>query len=174
MWGHFRHLHFKTFSMVSYKLNLVIFSFFNKGPKYLELLDKCNSQSRNALGSHWAPSLALSSICESVFHIQTHFLDLMGPYTPHLVMNPMLGLQQLSTCNWKIFFAKTTFIFIFLNKFVLGFKICIPHIELHFLARKYFSHVLVVKEVIQNLLPFLRIWCDFKAKSIVYREDLFK
>jgi len=33
-------------------------------------------------------------ICESVFHTQTHFLGLISPCVPHLVVNPMLGLQQ--------------------------------------------------------------------------------
>jgi len=50
-----------------------------------------------ALGSHWVPSLALSPVCESVFHIQTYFLGLMGPYTPHLVVNPMLRLWHMGT-----------------------------------------------------------------------------
>jgi hypothetical protein len=33
-----------------------------------KVLNICNSQSGSAFRSHWAPSLALSPICESVFH----------------------------------------------------------------------------------------------------------
>jgi len=54
----------------------------------------CNSQNGNTPGSHWAPSIAFSPICESVFHTQTHFLGLMGPCISHLITNPMLKLQQ--------------------------------------------------------------------------------
>jgi hypothetical protein len=67
---------------------------FNQSFEHSGLLHKCTSQSGNTFENHWAPSLTLSPICESVFHTQTHSLGLMGPYTPHLVANPMLGLQQ--------------------------------------------------------------------------------
>jgi hypothetical protein len=61
---------------------------------YSTLLHNYNSQSGNTFGSHWVPSLVFSPICENMFHTRTHFLGLMGPCTPHLVINPMLGLQQ--------------------------------------------------------------------------------
>jgi hypothetical protein len=53
--------------------NLVMCCIFNQSFEHSKLLHKCNSQSGNALGSHWVPSFVHSPICESVFHIQTHF-----------------------------------------------------------------------------------------------------
>jgi hypothetical protein len=71
MQGHFRHLNFKKFPMVSWRLNLLFICLLNQSFEHLGLLDDCNSQSGSALGSDWVPSLALSPICESVFHIWT-------------------------------------------------------------------------------------------------------
>jgi hypothetical protein len=68
--------------------------FFNKGFEHSGLLHKCKSQSGNTFENHWAPSLTLSPVCESVFRTQTHLLGLMGPCIPHLVANSMLELQQ--------------------------------------------------------------------------------
>ncbi len=68
MRGDLKHLHFKTFVMVSWRPNLVLVCLSNQGFEHLELSYECNSQSENALGSHWASSLALFPICESVFH----------------------------------------------------------------------------------------------------------
>jgi hypothetical protein len=64
---------------------------------------KCNSQSGNAFGSHWAQSLTLSPICESVFHFQIHSFGITCPCTPHLVANLMLRLQHYKIhqiTNW--------------------------------------------------------------------------
>jgi hypothetical protein len=98
IWRHFRHLHFKTFTMVSWGPNLVFFYLFNEGSKHLGLLYECNSQNESALRSHWVQSFTLSPICESVFHIWTHSLGLMSFCTLHLVANPMLGVWHL----WSI------------------------------------------------------------------------
>jgi hypothetical protein len=73
MQGHFKHLHFKTFLMVSSRPNLVLVFLSNQGSKHLQLPHECNSHSRGALGSHSASSLALSPICENVFHTKTHY-----------------------------------------------------------------------------------------------------
>jgi hypothetical protein len=96
MRGHFRHLHLKTFPMVLWGPNLVHVCLFNQGFEHSGLSHKCNSQSGNALRSHWASSFALFPICKNVFHTWTHFLDFMDPYTLHLVASPMLGLQQFA------------------------------------------------------------------------------
>jgi hypothetical protein len=92
MRGHFKHPHSKTFLMVSWGFNLVFVYLFNQGFKHSGLLHECNSQSGSAFKSHWAPSLALSPICEIFFRTQTHSLDFMALCTPHLVANPMLRL----------------------------------------------------------------------------------
>ncbi len=63
-------------------------------------MQECNSQTNgSALGSHCAPSLASSPTCESEFHSWTHTLGLMCPCTPHLIVNPMLGLQHI--ISWQ-------------------------------------------------------------------------
>jgi hypothetical protein len=64
----------------------------NQDFKHSQLPHESNSQSGSALGNHWAPSLTFSPICEGVFHTITHYFGLMGLCTPHLVINPMLGL----------------------------------------------------------------------------------
>jgi len=38
--------------------------FFHQGSEHSQLPHKCNSQSGSALESHWAPSLALSPVCD--------------------------------------------------------------------------------------------------------------
>jgi hypothetical protein len=48
--------------------NLVLVYLSNQSSEHLQLSPKCNSQSESGLGNHWASSLALSPICESVFH----------------------------------------------------------------------------------------------------------
>ncbi len=71
-----------------------VFFVFNQGFKHSKLLNECNSQNGSALGSHWAPFLTRSPICESVFHTLSYSLGLMGPCTTHLVAYLMLGLRQ--------------------------------------------------------------------------------
>jgi hypothetical protein len=65
---HFKHLRFKTFLMVAWGPNFMFFYLSNQGFEHLQLSYEYNSQNGSALGSHWASSLALSPICESVFH----------------------------------------------------------------------------------------------------------
>jgi len=57
MWGCFKHLCLKTFLMVSWGFNLVFVYFSNQGFKHSQLPHECNSQSKSAFGSHWAPPL---------------------------------------------------------------------------------------------------------------------
>jgi hypothetical protein len=92
---HFKHLHIEMFPMVSWLPNLVVVFLFNQGFEHLGLPHECNSQCGSALGNHWAPSLAHSPICESVFHSWTHSLGLMGLCNPHVVANWMLSLWHL-------------------------------------------------------------------------------
>jgi hypothetical protein len=54
--------------MVSWGPNFVLVYLSNQGFEHLHLLHECNSQSGSALGCDWASSLALSLICESMFH----------------------------------------------------------------------------------------------------------
>ncbi len=56
--GNFKHLPFKAFLMVPQKPSLMFFFPSNQGFEHSQLLHKCNSQSGNGLGSHWASSLA--------------------------------------------------------------------------------------------------------------------
>jgi hypothetical protein len=72
MWWHFKYLCFKTFLIVSWGFNLMLIFLSNQGSEHSQLPHECNSQSGNALGNHWASSLAFSPICESVFHTLTH------------------------------------------------------------------------------------------------------
>jgi hypothetical protein len=92
MRGHFKHLHFDTFPMVSWGTNFMLVDLFNQCFKYLGLLHECSFQSESAFGSHWAQSLALFATCEGVFRFQTHSFGLMCPYTSHLFRNSTLGL----------------------------------------------------------------------------------
>jgi len=54
--------------MVSWGPNLVLVYLSNQRFKHSQLMHECNSESGNAFGSYWAPSLAFSPIFESVFH----------------------------------------------------------------------------------------------------------
>jgi hypothetical protein len=91
---HFEHLRFKNFPIVSWGLNLVFFCLFNQGSKHLQLLHEWNSQNKNALGSHWASSLAFSPFVKVCF-TPKYTLILIGLCISHLVANPMLRLRQL-------------------------------------------------------------------------------
>jgi hypothetical protein len=71
MQGHFNHLCFKNFLMVSWGPNLTFFFLFNQGFKHSQLPHECNSQNGSALKNHWASSFALSPICECVSHLNT-------------------------------------------------------------------------------------------------------
>jgi len=85
MRGHFKHLRFKTFLMVSCGPNLVLVFLSNQGFK--QLPHECNSQSKSELGSHWASSFAFSPICEGVFHTSTD-LRPHGPFHFTLYCEP--------------------------------------------------------------------------------------
>jgi hypothetical protein len=102
--GHYRHLQFKTFPMVTWGPNLVLVYLFNEGSKYLGLLHECNSQSGSALGSHWAQIVTLSPTLESVFHFWTHIFGLMCLCIPHLIINLILGLQYFISIFTQNFF----------------------------------------------------------------------
>jgi len=85
-------IYFKTILIVSQRPNLVLVYLLNQGYEHLGFPHECNSQSGNAIWSHWTSSFALSPICKSVFHIWTHSLGLMGSCTLHLIVNSMLRL----------------------------------------------------------------------------------
>ncbi len=86
MQGHFKHLCFKNFLIMSWGPNLVFVYLSNQGSKHLQLLHKCNSQSGSALGSHWASSLHSPPFVRVCF-TPKHIIDLMGLCTSHLVVN---------------------------------------------------------------------------------------
>jgi hypothetical protein len=91
---HFKYLHLKTFSMVSWGPNWCMFAFLIKG---LNIRDSCTCaipKVRVHLGVIGAHSFSPSPTCESLFHSQTHFLGLMCSCTPHLVVSSMSWLQQ--------------------------------------------------------------------------------
>jgi hypothetical protein len=75
MQGHFKHLHFKTFLMVSWGGHLVLVFLFNQGSKHLQLPHECNSQNGNALESYWVSSLALSPSLVRVCFTPKHTLS---------------------------------------------------------------------------------------------------
>ncbi len=94
MQGHFKHLNFEAFPMVSWRGNFMFVFLFNQGSKYLRLSYECNSQCKSAFRNHWAQFLALSPTCESVLHSWTHSFGITCPCTPHLTVNPILRLQH--------------------------------------------------------------------------------
>jgi hypothetical protein len=94
MKGHFKHLRFKTFLMVSWGPNLMFFPFPTKA------LNICNSHTSatpkmrvhlGVIGVHPLHSPPFVRVCLTLKHI----FGLMGLCTSHLVTNPMLGLRHL-------------------------------------------------------------------------------
>jgi hypothetical protein len=89
----------QEFPMVSWGPNLVLVCLFNQGCEHSQLPHKCNSQSGSALGSYWVSSLAFSPPFVRVCFTPKHIFSLMGPYTSHFVMNPMLRLWNQRPCT---------------------------------------------------------------------------
>jgi len=92
MWEHFKHLHFKTFSMVSWGLIWCLFALYTKVLNIREFHTNTTYKVGVHLGAIGFNLLHSPPTCESVFHSQTHFLGLKCLCTPHLIMNLMLGL----------------------------------------------------------------------------------
>jgi len=98
MRGHFRHLHFDTFPMVSWGANFMFVCLFNQCFEYLGFSHECSSQSESGLGSHWVQSLALFTTCESVSLSNTLF----WPYVPlHSTFTQELNSKVLTSRIWK-------------------------------------------------------------------------
>jgi hypothetical protein len=95
---HFRHLHFKIFSMVFCGPIWCLFVF---SIKTLNIQNFCTNTTLKVgvhLGAIGFNLLRLPPTCQSVFHSQTHFLSLKHPCTPHLITNLMLGLWHSRSC----------------------------------------------------------------------------
>jgi hypothetical protein len=73
MQWHFRPLHFKTFPVVSWRLNLMFVCLFNQGFKQSRFSHECNSQNESAFKNRWTPSFALSPISKNVSHLNKFF-----------------------------------------------------------------------------------------------------
>ncbi len=95
MRGHFKHLRFKNFLIVSWGPNLVFFSFSTKA------LNICNSHTNvtpkvgmhlGIIGLHPLHSPSFVRMCFT----PKHTFGLMGPYASHFVTNIMLGLWHLT------------------------------------------------------------------------------
>jgi hypothetical protein len=91
MQGHFKHIRFKNFLMVSWEPNLVVVYLSNQGSEHSQL---CTSVTLKVgmhlgiIGFHLLHSPSFMKVCFTPKHI----IDLMGPCNSHLVVNPMLGL----------------------------------------------------------------------------------
>ncbi len=97
---------------------------FNQGFEHSESPRKFNSQSENALRSRWAPSFALSPICEckrwSPMTPKSNTLSWPhGPLHSHLVANPILRLRQFLLS----FYLFTLFVVLCANHAVVVFTI---------------------------------------------------
>ncbi len=91
MRGHFKHLHFKTFLMVSWGSIWCLFAF---STKVLNIYNSCTSATPKMgvhlgiIGFHPLHFPPFVKVCFTSKHI----LGLMGFCTSHLVVNPMLRL----------------------------------------------------------------------------------